>query len=191
MSTATKLSASWHNGPEDSFHGKITADGPFTPDKGRYHLYIGLFCPFAHRANLMLHLKQLNKYADIGVSVVKPYPKGDEGWRFNVKGEPAYEGATEEPFYGARFLHELYFKVDPDYKGKYTVPVLWDKKLETIVNNESSEIIRIFNHAFDEFIPKDKAEIDYYPTELRNEIDELNSWIYPNVNSEYSLPLTL
>ncbi len=73
----------------------------------------------------------------------------------------------------------------------FTVPVLWDKKNHTIVNNESSEIIRIFNHAFDEFIPKDKAEIDYYPTELRNEIDELNSWIYPNVNSEYSLPLTL
>lgn len=160
MGTSAKLPASWHNGADDSFHGKVTADGPFTPDKGRYHLYIGLFCPFAHRANLMLHLKQLNKYADIGVSVVRPYPKGTEGWRFNnAKDEPQYQGATEEPFYAARFLHELYFKADPDYKGKYSVPVLWDTKLETIVNNESHELLRDLSTAFNSLLPEDVANL--------------------------------
>lgn len=183
MSTAAKLSASWHNGPEDSFHGKITADGPFTPDKGRYHLYIGLFCPFAHRANLMLHLKQLNKYADIGVSVVKPYPKGDEGWRFNVKGEPAYEDATEEPFYGARFLSELYFKADPNYKGKYTVPVLWDKKLETIVNTESHELLRDLSTSFNSLLPENLANLTLYPEQHRPAIDRIEKWMQSDLNT--------
>lgn len=163
MRTATKLPVPWHTGPEDSFHGKITADGPFTPDKGRYHLYIGLFCPFAHRANLMLHLKQLNKYADIGVSVVKPYPKGEEGWRFNVKGEPAYEGATEDPLYGARFLSELYFKADPNYKGKYTVPVLWDKKLETIVEHRIPRTPPRPQHHFQHPPPRSPRQPDPLP----------------------------
>jgi putative glutathione S-transferase len=183
MSTTTKLPASWHNGPEDSFHGKITADGPFTPDKGRYHLYIGLFCPFAHRANLVLHLKQLNKYADIGVSVVRPYPKGTDGWRFNVKGEPPYEDATEEPFYGVRFVHELYFKVDPDYKGKYTVPVLWDKKLETIVNNESHELLRDLQTAFNTLLPDDLADMTLYPEQLHQVIDTIAKWMQADLNT--------
>ena len=78
MSAANGLPSSWHAGPDDGFHGKITEDGPFKPEKGRYHLYIGLFCPFAHRANLVLHLKQLDKYAGIETSIVKPYPKGDD-----------------------------------------------------------------------------------------------------------------
>ena len=78
MSAANGLPSSWHAGPHDGFHGKITEDGPFKPEKGRYHLYIGLFCPFAHRANLVLHLKRLDKYAGIETSIVKPYPKGDD-----------------------------------------------------------------------------------------------------------------
>ena len=183
MSAATKLPATWHNVPEDSFHGKITAEGPFTPDKGRYHLYIGLFCPFAHRANLMLHLKQLNKYADIDVSVVKPYPKGDEGWRFNVKGEPAYEGATEDPLYGARFLSELYFKADPNYKGKYTVPVLWDKKLETIVNTESHELLRDLSTAFNTLLPEPLASLTLYPEQHRATIDRIEKWMQSDLNT--------
>ena len=73
-SMATELPSSWHSGPEDSFHGKVTADGHFKPEKDRYHLYIGLFCPFAHRANLVIHLKQLHKYAGIETSIVRPYP---------------------------------------------------------------------------------------------------------------------
>lgn len=78
MSAINSLPSSWHSGPDDAFHGKITEDGPFKPEKDRYHLYIGLFCPFAHRANLVLHLKQLDKYAGIETSIVKPYPKGDD-----------------------------------------------------------------------------------------------------------------
>ena len=76
MTTSNGLPSSWHSGPDDAFHGKITNDGPFKPEKGRYHLYIGLFCPFAHRANYVLHLKQLDKYSGIETSIVKPYPKG-------------------------------------------------------------------------------------------------------------------
>ena len=76
MATSNGLPSSWHSGPDDAFHGKITTDGPFKLEKGRYHLYIGLFCPFAHRANYVLHLKQLDKYAGIETSIVKPYPKG-------------------------------------------------------------------------------------------------------------------
>jgi putative glutathione S-transferase len=184
MATSSKLPASWHNGPDDSFHGKITADGPFTPDKGRYHLYIGLFCPFAHRANLMLHLKGLNKHAEIGVSVVRPYPKGTEGWRFNnAKDEPQYEGATEEPFYGARFLHELYFKADPGYKGKYSVPVLWDTKLETIVNNESHELLRDLNTAFNSLLPDELANLTLYPEKHRPAIDRIEKWLQSDLNT--------
>ncbi|KAM0718569.1 hypothetical protein Q7P37_005639 [Cladosporium fusiforme] len=182
MSSST-LPASWHTGPEDSFHGKITPDGPFAPEKGRYHLYIGLFCPFAHRANLLLHLKQLNKYADIGVSVVRPYPKGTEGWRFNVKGEPPYEDATEEPFFGARFLHELYFKVDPDYKGKFTVPMLWDKKLNTIVNNESHELLRDLQTCFNSLLPSELASITLYPEKHRPAIDRIETWMQSDLNT--------
>lgn len=183
MSTSTALPASWHNGPEDSFHGKITADGPFKPEKGRYHLYIGLFCPFAHRANLVLHLKQLNKYADIGVSVVRPYPKGTEGWQFNVKGEPPYKDATEEPFFGARFLHELYFKADPDYKGKYSVPVLWDKTLNTIVNNESHELLRDLQTCFNDLLPSDLAKVTLYPEKHRPAIDRIDKWMQSDLNT--------
>jgi putative glutathione S-transferase len=183
MNSTVELPASWHNGPEDSFHGKITTDGPFTPDKGRYHLYIGLFCPFAHRANLVLHQKRLNEYADIGVSVVRPYPKGSEGWRFNTHGTTPYEDATEEPFYGAKFLHELYFKVDPDYKGKYTVPVLWDKKLETIVNNESHELLRDLQTAFNSILPERLANLTLYPEKHRPAIDRIEKWMQSDLNT--------
>lgn len=149
--TTTDLPASWHTGPEDSFHGKITPEGPFQPEKDRYHLYIGLFCPFAHRANLVVHLKQLHKYAGIETSIVRPYPKGDgkgwPGWRFNVQGaEDNYEGATDDQLFGSKYLHELYFKADKNYKGRYSVPVLWDKKLNTIVNNEVSHDLFHYHH---------------------------------------------
>ena len=178
MSTASDLPKSWHSGPDDSFHGKITPDGPFTPDKDRYHLYIGLFCPFAHRANLALHLKQLDKYAGITTSIVRPYPKGDDkgwpGWRFNTNDDkPDYPGATEEPFFGFKYMHELYFKADPDYKGRYSVPVLWDKKLNTIVNNESHELLRDLSTAFNSLLPSSLAEITLYPENLKKDIDRI------------------
>lgn len=109
MATKDILSL-WHTEANDSFHGKITAEGPFQPEKDRYHLYIGLFCPFAHRANLVLHLKQLDKYAGIETSIVKPYPKGDEngwpGWQFNVEGEESYEGATVDKLFGSKYVFQ-------------------------------------------------------------------------------------
>lgn len=182
----TDMPSSWHAGPDDSWHGKITTDGPFQPEKDRYHLYIGLFCPFAHRANLVRELKQLDKYAGIDVSIVKPYPKGNDkgwpGWRFNHKDEPAYEGATEDKLFGSQFMHEVYFKADKEYKGRYSVPVLWDKKLDTIVNNESAELLRDLQTAFDELLPQEVAEIGLYPKELQKEIDTIAEWMGDALN---------
>jgi len=136
--SATQIPKSVHSGPDDSWHGHISEDGPFKPEKGRYHLYIGLFCPFAHRANLVRHLKGLQDFIDI--SAVKPYPKGNDqgwpGWQFPGS-DDEYPNATVDKLYGSKYLHEVYFKTDKEYKGRYSVPVLWDKKLETIVNNVS------------------------------------------------------
>ncbi|KAK6432908.1 hypothetical protein LTR95_010921 [Oleoguttula sp. CCFEE 5521] len=184
---ASSLPADWHRGPEDSFHGKITADGPFQPDKDRYHLYIGLFCPFAHRANIVVHLKQLDKYAGITTSIVKPYPKGDDkgwpGWQFNVPSEKAYGSATEDTLFGSKFMHEVYFKADPDYRGRYSVPVLWDKKLNTIVNNESAELLRDLQTAFNLLLPENLAALTLYPEDLRSQIDSLADWLQRDLNT--------
>jgi putative glutathione S-transferase len=179
--------SSWHAGPDDSFHGKITPNGRFKPEKDRYHLFVGLFCPFAHRALLVTKLKQLEKYAGIDVSVVRPYPKGDEngwpGWQFNVKGEEQYEGATVDKMFGSKYMHELYFKADKDYKGRYSVPVLWDKQLGTIVNNESHELMRDLQTAFDVLLPKELQQITLYPEQLRSEIDTLGEQLQRDLNT--------
>lgn len=102
----------------------------------------GLFCPFAHRANLARHLKGLTKIIDL--SIVKPFPKGDDkgwpGWQF-PKDNDEYPGATVDKLFGSKYLHEIYFKADPGYKGRYTVPLLWDSKSNTIVNNVSASMI--------------------------------------------------
>jgi putative glutathione S-transferase len=186
MSTS-ELPSSWHSGPDDSFHGKVTPEGPFKPEKGRYHLYIGLFCPFAHRATIIFHLKQLQKYADIEVSITKPYPKGDDkgwpGWQFNVKDEEPYEGATKDQLYGSKFMHELYFKADKDYKGRYSVPVLWDKKLHTIVNNESTELLRDLQTSFNSLLPEALQSITLYPEPHRAQIDTLNDQLQETLNT--------
>jgi putative glutathione S-transferase len=189
MAATNGLPPSWHTGPDDGFHGKITEDGPFKPEKGRYHLYIGLFCPFAHRANFVLHLKQLDKYAGIETSIVKPYPKGDDkgwpGWQFNVRGDSDawYEGATEDKLFGSKYMHELYFKADKDYKGRYSVPVLWDKKLNTIVNNESLELLRDLQTAFNSLLPKELADITLYPESLRDDVDRIGEWMQRDFNT--------
>ncbi|KAK3071989.1 hypothetical protein LTR53_007619 [Teratosphaeriaceae sp. CCFEE 6253] len=186
----TTMPADWHTGPDDSFHGKITREGPFHPEPNRYHLYIGLFCPFAHRANLIRKLKQLDKYAGLDISIVKAYPKDDPGqpsgypgWRFNHADESHYEGATEDKLFGSRFMHELYFRADKAYKGKYSVPVLWDKKLDTIVNNESAELLRDLQTAFNDLLPEDLANLTLYPEELREEIDTIADWMGGNLNA--------
>jgi putative glutathione S-transferase len=104
--------------------------------KTDFQRWLGLFCPFAHRVNLVRHLKGLEEYIEI--SIVKPYPKGDEkgwpGWKFPNSDEE-YPGATVDHLFGSEYLHEIYFKADKEYKGRYSVPVLWDKKTNTIVNN--------------------------------------------------------
>ncbi|GIZ45524.1 hypothetical protein CKM354_000868600 [Cercospora kikuchii] len=187
MSNST-LPPSWHSGPEDSFHGKITAHGPFQPEKDRYHLYIGLFCPFAHRANLVVHLKQLQHYAGIETSIVRPYPKGNDegwpGWKFNTSdADDNYEGATGDKLFGSKFMHEVYFKAEKEYKGRYSVPVLWDKKLNTIVNNESHELLRDLQTAFNPLLPPGLANITLYPENLRSKIDALAPILQRDLNT--------
>jgi putative glutathione S-transferase len=163
-----------------SFRNWITADGSagpsgvagFKAEPGRYHLYVSHACPWAHRTLIFRELKGLQ--AMITVSIVNAL-MGEKGWTF-LPGDDVVPDTVN----GARFLHEVYTAADPAYTGRVTVPVLWDKYTKTIVSNESPEIIRMFNSAFDGVgaLPG-----DYYPLELRAEIDALNDTIYPNVNN--------
>lgn len=157
-----------------SFRGRVTADGSsgFAAEAGRYHLYVSYACPWAHRTLIFRRLKKLD--AVIGVSVVEAV-FSDEGWAFGDRGSD-----TGDAVNGASHLHRLYTRAKPDYTGRVTVPVLWDRQRETIVNNESSEIIRMLNSEFDAF---GDASLDFYPEELADEIDELNALIYPTVNN--------
>ncbi|MBY6204549.1 glutathione S-transferase family protein [Halomonas denitrificans] len=163
-----------------SFRNWITADGSagpgdeggFEAEAGRYHLYVAYACPWAHRALIFRKLKGLENM--ISLSVVNPLMK-ENGWTF----EPGYK-VQPDPIHGATFLHQVYTAADPDYTGRVTVPVIWDRKKETIVNNESAEIIRMLNSAFDGIGAKDG---DFYPEDLREEIDEINSTVYTNVNN--------
>ncbi|KAF3771175.1 hypothetical protein M406DRAFT_349579 [Cryphonectria parasitica EP155] len=177
-------------GTTQSWHGKISPDGPFQPEKDRYRLYIGLFCPFAHRANLVRHLKPGLKDI-LPITVVKPYPKGDEhgwpGWQFPST-EAEYPGATPDPELHAKFLHELYFLADPAYKGRYSVPVLWDSKTRTIVNNESAELLRDLPTCFDPVLgqeeeEEEEQEFTLYPAALRAEIDQISTWMQRDLNT--------
>ena len=161
-------------------HQLGTPSFPVEPD--RYHLYVGLFCPFAHRVIIARELKGLHKF--LPMSIVKPYPKDNGGWRFPATDEE-YPGSTIDHLFQSKFLHEVYFKSDADYKGKYSVPVLWDKKTDQIVNNESEDIMRMLNHAFDDYFPKDdeRRNLDTYPSEMRERINDVNSWMMPNLNN--------
>lgn len=174
-----ELPESWHKpGTDDGFHGEIGPSSPFPPEAGRYHLYIGLFCPFAHRVNLVRHLEGLSDVME--VSVVKPYPKGDAngypGWCF-PKSNEEYPEATVDKIFGSRYLHEIYFRADPQYKGRYSVPMIWDKEMKTIVSNESAEIMRWLPDAFGD------ATINLYPTHLRSNIDEMSDWMQRDLNT--------
>ncbi|KAG7880701.1 hypothetical protein KL905_002675 [Ogataea polymorpha] len=155
------------------------AGAKFPPEAGRYHLYVSYACPWAHRTLIVRALKGLT--ALIGVSVVH-WHMDDKGWRFPSNDDPC-EGATEDKIYGVKRLKELYFKADKNYDGRFTVPILWDTKTETIVNNESSEIIRMLNFEFNSFLDEHHAKIDLYPSDLQQQIDDLNDWIYPNINN--------
>ena len=149
-----------------------TGAGGFRAAPGRYHLYVSLACPWAHRTLIFRRLKGLEKM--ISVSVVH-WRMLEHGWTFEDG-----PGVVPDPIHGARYLHEVYTAAMPDYSGRVTVPVLLDKESGTIVNNESSEIIRIFNAGFDLV---GAASGDYYPEELREEIDALNVRIYDTVNN--------
>lgn len=171
-------------GSTQSWHGIIAPEGPFKPEKGRYHLYIGLFCPFAHRANLVRHLYNLQD--TISVSVVKPYPKGDErgwpGWQF-PSSDDEYPNATVDHLFSSKYLHEVYFKADAKYPGRYSVPVLWDKSTATIVNNESAELMRWLQAAFQDVVETGRLKFELYPEALRGAIDQVSDWMQRDLNS--------
>lgn len=150
-------------------------------------MYVSLACPWAHRTLITRALKGLTSI--IGLSIVH-WHMDDKGWRFiNEEEQKAktnssdVSNGTADHLYNFLRIRELYFKADPEYSGRFTVPVLWDKKLETIVSNESSEIIRMLNTEFNDLVSSDYAEIDLYPTDLQASIDEINSWIYDNINN--------
>lgn len=149
-----------------------TGKGGFKAEPDRYHLYISLACPWAHRTLIFRKLKGLEKM--ISLSVVNSF-MGDEGWTF----EPG-QGVITDSVNHKKRLHEIYSQAMPDYSGRVTVPVLWDKQQHTIVSNESADIIRMFNSAFDEV---GAAQGDFYPLAKRQEIDEINELIYHNVNN--------
>lgn len=159
---------------ERSFRDVISEDhDTFQPETDRYHLYVSYACPWAHRTLIYRKLKSLEKH--IGVSVVHP-DMLDNGWELRDD----FEGATGDTLYDYAFLHQLYTQAKSDVSTSVTVPVLWDKKTKTIVNNESAEIIRIFNSAFNQLTGNQE---DYYPEHCRDEIDQWNKLIYDTVNN--------
>ncbi|KAI6129480.1 glutathione S-transferase [Pisolithus croceorrhizus] len=156
-------------------------DSQFPAERDRYHLYVSYACPWATRTLITRKLKGLEDI--IPVTVVSPH-MGENGWPF-ASVDP-FPGADTDPLYDSNYVRDLYFKADPNYGGRFTVPVLWDKKQNTVVNNESSEIIRMLNSAFNHILPPEKAAVDIYPQGLQKQIDEVNSWVYDTVNSETS-----
>jgi len=164
---------------ESSFRHWVTADGSagpsgdagFKAEAGRYHLYVSDACPWAHRTVVFRTLKKLESI--ISISFVEAEML-DDGWTFSS------DGKYKDDLFSFRYVYELYQKADSQFTGQITVPILWDKKQNTIVNNESSEIIRMLNTAFNE-ITGDTA--DYYPEQLREEIDRVNQPIYDNINN--------
>lgn len=149
-----------------------TGDGGFKAEVGRYHLYVALICPWASRTLIARRLKGLEQA--ISVSVVEP-ALTDQGWRFGD-----YPGANRDELNGATYMHEIYTKADPAVSGRATVPVLWDKQRQTIVNNESADIVRMLNSGFGDLAD---TTVDLYPEDLRPEIDALNDRIYPRLNN--------
>jgi len=159
---------------ESRFRGRVTRDGSsgYRALPGRYHLYVSLACPWAHRTLIFRALKGLDNA--ISVSIVDPLML-DDGWAFSD-----FPGCVPDTVNGARYLREVYTKADPRYSGRVTVPVLWDRETGTIVNNESSEIIRMLSSEFEDVARRHE---DYYPQPLRAEIDAVNRLVYENVNN--------
>jgi glutathionyl-hydroquinone reductase len=166
--------------PDSQFRNWVTPDGlpgptgrgDFSAESGRYHLYVGHACPWAHRTVIFRRLKGLED--KISLSVVHWY-MAENGWTF----EPG-DGVVADPINNARYMHEVYTAGDPDYSGRVTIPVLWDKRAGTIVNNESADIIRMLNSGFDEI---GAIEGDFYPEPLQGDIDAINERVYHTVNN--------
>lgn len=158
---------------EAQFRNFIDYHSEFTPDSGRYHLYVSLACPWAHRTLIYRSLKDLNDH--ISCSVVNPYML-ENGWTF----EESFPGTTSDHLFSKQYLYQIYLKADSNYSGRVTVPVLWDKKNQTIVSNESSEIIRMFNYSFNELTGNN---LDFYPEKFQEKIDEINDFTYHNINN--------
>ncbi|MFK7746432.1 MAG: glutathione S-transferase family protein [Roseobacter sp.] len=177
----TKTTGGSFKRQDAKFRNWVTKDGQagpsgtadFKADSGRYHLYVSLACPWAHRTLIFRALKELQDH--ITVSVVHPDMLAD-GWTFDMD---AY-GATGDTLYGSAFARDIYTRADPTCTGRVTVPILWDKKRETIVSNESSEIIRMMNSAFDDITGN---TLDFYPADLRDKIAPMNDRIYNTLNN--------
>jgi glutathionyl-hydroquinone reductase len=178
------LDGLWHEGwydtsetagdfirPGAQFRNSITTDGSsgYAPEPGRYHLYVSLACPWAHRTLIFRRLKKLEQA--ISVSVVEPV-MSSEGW--------AFSSDLPDHLHGCSHLHKIYTMTQPGYSGRVTVPVLWDKQTQRIVNNESADIIRMLNS---EFSSAPSSGADYYPSAARRDIDEINAYVYENVNN--------
>ncbi|MEZ3114399.1 glutathione S-transferase family protein [Halobaculum sp. MBLA0147] len=158
----------WIDGAVPEAGAEPVSNPEFEPESGRYHLYICRACPWAHRAAMS---RQLNGLADhVSISLTQP-ERYDDGWEFSE--------AYPDPLYGAEFLREVYLRAAEDYTGRVTVPVLWDTETETIVNNESEEIMRSFDTAFSEL----GNGVDLYPAEHRQEIDDTIADVYPSINN--------
>lgn len=164
------------------FRNWVTSDGSpgpagkggFSAESGRYHLYVSMACPWAHRTLIFRKLKGLESH--ISVSVVHP-DMVENGWEFRPD-----DGRHRDHVNNARFLHEVYTRAAPDYSGRVTVPTLWDRQEETIVSNESADIIRMFNSAFDG-LDGVRHDLDFYPEPLRDEIEQVNERVYHTVNN--------
>ncbi|WP_339768167.1 glutathione S-transferase family protein [uncultured Pseudosulfitobacter sp.] len=166
---------------DSKFRNWITADGSagpsgeggFAAESGRYHLYVSYACPWAHRALIFRTLKGLTDH--IGLSVVHPHMLG-EGWTFDTD----FDGATGDTLFDLPYARDIYTRADPKFTGRVTVPILWDKHRETIVNNESAEIIRMLNSAFNDITGNTD---DYWPQKLRDAIEPVNDRIYDTLNN--------
>jgi putative glutathione S-transferase len=160
---------------DDAFRRWIRADGSgdFPVEAGRYHLYVSYACPWAHRTIIVRKLKRLEDA--IGMTVVDPVRDEDTGWAFRD-----VPGASRDPINGFAYLREAYLATDPNYRGRVTVPVLWDKKTKQIVSNSDDDILRMFETEFDAL---GDASLDLYPREHRDEIEALNEWLYETLNN--------
>lgn len=156
-------------------------DAEFPAEKGRYHLYVSYACPWAHRTLIVRKLKGLE---DAITYNSVHWHMGEKGWRFATPDEKLPGETTPDPLHkDYTHLRDIYFEQNPDYEGRFTVPTLYDKKQKKIVSNESSEIIRMLYHAFDDVVADEYKKVDLFPEKLQKDIEAMNDWVYNDVNN--------